>query len=157
MAAVVNMCLAVNGGSLGSGAVAADRDDDFVTSSHSLSGQSGSFSAEITFPSSTISYIKYRLRASCYQYDGSATASLEILLNVSETWTSVWSWSGSGWQSVDRDVRDTSEDNGGNGWKNVTGIKVTGSISGTDTGSASAYAHEMQAWGEIHLDYAGIV
>ena len=157
MASIANMCLAVNGGTLGSGASAADRDNDFNTGAHSVSGQSGSFSVEIIFPQSKINYIKYRLSGASYPYDGTAAYNMEILLNVNGTWTSVWSVRGSGGTVTDRNIQDESENNSGVGWENVTGIKVTGSVTGTDTGSASVTTYEMQAWGDLHLDYGGVV
>jgi hypothetical protein len=141
--APINVCLSANGGVLESGPVAI-RDGDYSNWAAEVSGQTGNIDSIITFGKTDLSHVKYGMSGNCYQYDGGATCYLDVFLKISGGWSSIWSWHGSGWQSINTGW--VTDDNGGSGWSEVTGMRLYGSIWGSDTGSAVARQYEMEAW-----------
>jgi len=140
---LINLCLSGNGGVLEDGAEAM-RDGDFAGQAQWGGGQSGELTTKITFPVSHLEYVKYRIDGGCFEYDGGATLQLDVDLEIDGSWTTIFNWSGSGWQHYDTGI--AYDDNGGNGWGKTSGILCRASFWGSDTGSAGATFYEAQAW-----------
>lgn len=141
--ALTNVCLAENGGDLVMGPEGV-RDGDWSTIAQSIAGQGGNIAAVIVFPECSLVQIGYSAHGRAWQYDGSAWCDLEVSLRIDGSWQTIGHWHGEGWGQYD--VHVMSDDNGGLGWDDVTGMKMYSGIWGWDVGSAFACHQEMAAW-----------
>jgi len=139
----INVCLASNGGVLEAGPETI-RDGDWSNFAQHIGGQGGSIEAIITFPETSIEYVRYRLSGACYQYDGYAIATMDVYLRIDDAWMNIWDWYGTNSDHYDTDI--ATSDNGGLGWNDVSGMKLYSTISGSYNSTASVGHVEMEAW-----------
>jgi hypothetical protein len=137
-----NLCLAANGGTLGSGANEADRDNNWNVVSHMASNGEAT-TATILFASpSTIEYVRYKTMGS-QQGGGSGSIYYTLSLIIDGTDTvliSLTAGPGGGW-----DTGETTYNTGGP-WKKATGIKTYVACQGAPADKYSR-TYETQAWG----------
>ncbi len=121
-------------------------DGDWSTPAQTRDGQHGSLYAIVTFPESFITRVGYRASGNTHNPDGSdAWAYLYVYVRQNGSWGDpIEQRSVGGSVSYDVDVR--SNDNGGLGWPNATGMAMYSEIWACSTGSAGIRHYEMQAW-----------
>ncbi len=136
-----NACV---GGTLDGSANEACRDGSFtVADAVNIPTTQSNYSVtgSILFDSKSISYIKFRFTAGITASNGRAL--MYLYLNVSGTWTLIWSHDHTGAVpgSYDSGTVTTST-----GWNTVTGMRVVVQTASTGGAYASAANYEIQAW-----------
>jgi len=138
----VNMCLAENGGTLGTGANENDR--NYWNEAHYISVNPGSssFTAQIDFPSCTVSKALWLVAGT--GSGASTSRNYYLYLNIDGSWTQVKTHSDSGIGTWYYDWPDGETVTGP--WEKVTGIKYYVTVY-SPIGVSRGYGYGLQAWG----------
>jgi hypothetical protein len=147
---LVNMCLAENAGLLIVGPETM-RDGDWSTTAELLGTPGITMRTEITFPQCDIMYVGYSCHGRAWAYGQYGYAATWVELCLDGSWTSIAAADCKAYSIVvpedQYDLVVTNDDNSGQGWQDVSGIRMSSIIDEYDTGSACASHCEIQAWG----------
>jgi hypothetical protein len=140
-----NVVLPENGGVLESGNEGI-RDGDWSTYCREMNSNRGDRQEAmiISFPEADIAYLNYRIEGQTYVYNGDAQAIIDVSLRRDADWTSVFHWQGHA--NTGYDTFWATNDNGGAGWQNVTGMRLYGDVWSNETSTAVVRFYEMAAF-----------
>ena len=148
----VNMCLAVNGGTLGVGANENDR--NYWNQAHYITVDSGSsnFVAQIDFPACTVSKALWLVAGT--GAGANTTRAYTLYLKIDGVFTIVKTHNDNGigtWYYTWPDGETVTGP-----WNNVTSIKYYVTV-WSGTGVSRGYGYGLQAWGTIPRHYCYIL